>query len=172
MHIRLILVSACAAGLISTAGLASAASLNRADQHFMDTAARDAMTQAHEGQLAQDQASRADVKDLAQTVVHDADDCYEQLSRLATKSGAEIPKGIDAARNPTIEHLVRAKGSAFDRQFANDQMAADRRELELFKQEAAHGQDADVKAYASQMVPTIQKELQQAQKCANPSKRS
>ena len=48
---------------------------------------------------------------------------YEQLTVLANKCGATIPKGIDARKNPAIRTLMQAKGNAFDRDFLRDEIA-------------------------------------------------
>jgi len=55
------------------------------------------------------------------------------------------------------------KGKRFDRQFAEDEIAAQRQEIAVFKREAAHGEDADMKAYAAKVLPTLEKDLQQAE---------
>jgi putative membrane protein len=83
-----------------------------------------------------------------------------------------IPKGINAGKDPTIGQLAHLKGSRFDSQFARAEVAAHQRAIEAFKQEAAHGQDADVKDYASKMIPVLEKHLHLAEECAKPVKRS
>jgi putative membrane protein len=136
----------------------------------MIIAAKTDMTDAHEGQMAANQASRADVKDFAKTLVRDHTEAYQHLSELAAKTGISIPKGIDAAKDRTILQLVHSKGDRFDRQFAQDQIAAHRQAVVAFKREAAHGQDADVKGYAIKMIPVLEKHLHLAEECAKPTK--
>jgi putative membrane protein len=153
-------------------GTMHAAALSNADKQFMAMAAKANMTEAHQGQMAEKQASRADVKDLAKTIVQDHTEAYEHLTELAAKTGVAIPKGIDAGKNPTIQQLVHLKGSRFDTQFARDEVIDHKRAIAAFKQEAAHGQDADVKDYASKMIPVLEKHLHLAEECAKPVKRS
>ena len=126
------------------------------------------MIEAHEGQMAQEQASRADIKEFGKTLAQDHTESYGQLTALAAKTGGSIPKGINAAHNPAIRQLVHLKGAGFDRQFARDQIAANRQAIAAFKREAAHGQDPDVKAYANKMVPVLEKHLHQAEEAAKP----
>ena len=167
MQIRKIAAGAPALALLA-AGVACAASLSNADKQFLATAARTDMTEAHEGQMAETQATRADVKDFAKSLVDDCTASYTQLSRIAAREGVNIPKGIDSARNPTIVQLAHLKGDRFDRQFTNDEIAAHRRLLAAFQREARQARDADVKAFAAKMVPIVQKHLQDAEKCAKP----
>jgi putative membrane protein len=135
----------------------------------MDTAARLNMIDAHEGQMAENQAARADVKDLAKTLVQDQSQCYGQIAELAARKNVSIPKGINARKEPAIERLGSLKGARFDRQFADNEIATGRRAIALFKREAEHGHDADVKAYAAQTIPTLQKDLKQTEALAKPA---
>ena len=171
MDIRCMQEAACCFALLAASGIACAASLTGADRQFMIEAARTDMIEAHEGQMAQDQAGRADVKTFAGTLVQDHTNSYVQLTALATKDGVEIPKGINTGKDRTIEQLVHLKGDSFDRQFVRDEIAAHRHALAIFKREAARAKDADVKAYAEKMIPVLEKHLHLAEECAKPVKR-
>jgi len=172
MQTRTILSGACALTLFAAAGLVQAAALNKADKQFIDMAATTDMTEAHEGQLAENQASRADVKAFAKTLAQDHTDSYEHLSELAAKTGISIPKGINTAKNAELQQLVHLKGDRFDRQFDKDEVADHQKALAVFKREAAHGQDPDVKAWAASMIPVLEKHLQLAEQCAKATKTS
>jgi putative membrane protein len=165
MRISNLATGACSVVLLA-AGVAYAASLSNADKQFLTTAARTDMIEAHEGQMAQNQASRSDVKDVAKTVVDDHTQSYGELTDLAAKTGVTIPKGINAHKDRSIEQLAHLKGARFDSQFTTDVIATDKQEITRFQHEADHGQDAGVKAYAAKMVPVLQKQLQMAEQCA------
>jgi putative membrane protein len=158
--------------MLGAGGAAWAGSMNNVDRSFMVTAAKMDMTEAHKGQMAETQAARADVKNFAGTLVQDHTDSYVRLTEIAAKNGTKIPRGIDAAKGPGIVELVHLKGDRFDRQFVREEIAADRRALALFRREAAHGHDADIKDYATKTVALIEKDLQIAQACARPARRS
>ncbi len=151
---------------------ATVGNVNNVDKQFMVTAARTDMTLAHEGRMAEDQAARADIKDFGKTLVQDHSTAYWQLSELAAKTGVTIPKGINIGHDRAIEQLVHLKGARFDRQFTTDEIAADRQLLAAFRREAKDGRDADVKAFASKMIPVLQKHLQLAEQFAKPVGRS
>lgn len=166
MSIRTTLSGLSCLAFLCVAPIGSAASMNQADQQFLAMAAKADMTEAHEGQMAENQAVRADVKALAKVLVQDHTQSYEELTEIATNAGVSIPKGIDAGKNPAIRQLVHLKGANFDRQFARDEIAAHRHAIAVFKHEAEHGQDPAVKAYASKMVPVLEKHLHLAENCA------
>jgi putative membrane protein len=168
MRSHWIIPSACA--LVLSAAGAQAASLNNADKQFLLTAARTDMTEAHEGQMAENQGASAGVKDLGKALVQDHTQSYEELTALAAKTGVSIPKGINAGKDRTIAQLAHLKGARFDHQFATDEVVAHRRALAEYKREADHARDPDVKAYAAKMVPIAEKHLQLAQQYAKSAK--
>jgi putative membrane protein len=112
------------------------------------------------------------VKDFAKILTQDHSESYWHLSQLAAKEGVSIPKGIDAAKDPTIRQLAHLKGDRFDREFSQDEVAAHRRLLAAVKREAAHGQDAALKEFANKMIPVLEKHLELAEKCAKPAGKS
>ena len=171
MQLRNVLVGCCVA-FLGTAGIVAAASLSKADSNFMVMAAKIDMTEAHEGQMAESHATRADVKDFAKKLVQDHTEAYDQITELAAKTGVTIPRGIDTAKDKTIAQLVRLNDSRFDKQFIRDEIADHRSAITAFKREAEHGEDADVRAYATKMIPVLESHLHQAEKCANPAARS
>lgn len=171
MTIRSILTTICCVALPAAAGIASAASLTNADKQFMTMAAKADMTEAHEGQMAEVQANRADVKAFGKTLAEDHAEAYWQLKELAAKTGVTIPAGIDTAKDATIVSLVRLKGDTFDRQFTKDEIAAHRHAISVFEREAKQGHDPAVKDYAAKMIPILEKHLHLAEDCAKPTKR-
>lgn len=158
--------------LLCSAAMATAGNLSSADKQFMMTAAKTNMIEAHEGQVSKDQATRDDIKSLAKTLDQDHTKAYEELSVLASKLGVDIPKGIDIAKNSSFERMVHLKGARFDQAYASEEVAAHRQALALFKREAEHGQDSDVRAYASKMIPVLEDHLHKAEQCAKPMKHS
>jgi putative membrane protein len=160
-------------GLLSAAaGSAWSASLSGADKQFVMMAAKTDMTEAHEGQMAEDRANQSEVKELGKALVEDHTQSYEQLTELASKDGVSIPKGINSAKDPTIARLDRLTGAGFDRAFTADEIAAHRHALAVYKRESEHAKDPDVKAYAAKMIPVLEKHLKLAEECARPVKHS
>ncbi|HWE48718.1 MAG TPA: DUF4142 domain-containing protein [Bryobacteraceae bacterium] len=170
MPIRHMLPGLCCLAIFGVSGYS--ATLSTADKDFLITAARTDMTEAHEGQMAEDKAARADVKDFAKTLVQDHTDNYRQLTALAGKTGVAIPKGINTGKDQKIQQLSRLKGASFDRQFEQHEIADHRRALAMYKREAARAQDPDVKAFAASTIPVLEKHLHLAEACAKPAKRT
>ena len=133
------------------------------DQDFVNFAAQTDMLEAHLGQMAADQAEGSNVKDYAQMLVTDHTNDYKQISATATKAGLTVPKGLDAGHDKKIVPFTKPKGRAFDQLYAREMVAGHTQAIAKYKQEAADGQNADLKAYASATLPTLEKHLQGAQ---------
>jgi len=135
--------------------------LSKTDAQFMKKAAEANMTEAHLGQMAEAQSSQQSVKDFGQTLSKDHTSAYESLTALTNKIGETIPKAIGPDR--TIERLMHLKGTAFDRAFSQDEVQSHKGAIALFRNESEHGENADVKAWAKTMLPTLEGHLQTAE---------
>ncbi len=127
------------------------------DQSFVDLVAQTDMTEAHLGQLAADQASSQAVKDFAQMMVTDHTADYNQITAVATKAGLTVPKGLDAEHNKAIAPFEKLKGAAFDRRYERFNIAGHETAIAAYDKESRDGQNADLKAYAKQTLPTLEK---------------
>lgn len=142
------------------------------DQQFVNFVAQTDMLEAHLGQMAADQAARQDVKDYAQMLVADHTGDYQQLSVLAAKDGFTVPQGLDAAHDRMIAPFAKLKGAAFDSHYIQAMIAGHTEAIGIYTKEAAHAQNADLKAQASATLPTLHKHLDGAKDLAkNPSKK-
>lgn len=169
MRISIVAIAAGAL-LFGSISVAAQQKLSPADKRFIDQAADIDMLEAHVGQMAQNQASNADVRNFGQTLEQDHSKAYGQLLELGQRIHQDVPRGIDVHREPAVTHLERAKGAQFDRQFAMDEVRDHQKALAEFKREAEHGDNADVKNYANQQIPVLEEHLHKAQDLARSSK--
>lgn len=131
-------------------------------QEFVDFAGQTDMTEAHAGQLAQQNGESQAVKDYGQMLTTDHTSNYDQLTAAATKANLNVPKGIDSAHWAMVAPLEKMKGHAFDHKFITMMIAGHEAAIAKFKKEAADGQNADIKAYAEATIPVLQKHLDDA----------
>jgi putative membrane protein len=158
--------------LASVLAIAQPAAPAMTDQQFVDFAAQTDMTEANLGQLAGNQASAEAVKDYAQTLVTDHTNDYTQLSMVASKANLDIPKGLDAAHDKMIAPFRRLKGLAFEHRYLQEMIAGHTKAIRVYTKEASDAQSADLKAYASQALPTLQKHLDGAKSLAHATRHS
>lgn len=166
-----IISSFCCVALFSVLALAQHKTPTMTDQQFVDFAAQTDMMEANLGQLASTEASADAVKDYAQTLVTDHTNDYTQLGEVATKANLEVPKGLDAAHDKMIAPFKKLKGAAFDHRYLEEMIAGHTKAIQVYKKESSDAQSADLKAYASQALPTLEKHLDAA-KTLSHAKRS
>jgi len=130
------------------------------DQQFVEFAAQTDMVEANLGQLASTAASAQPVKDYGQMLMTDHTADMQQLSTAAQKAGLNVPNAIDSEHNKTmIDPFQKLKGTAFDRRYIQEMITGHTKAIEIYKKEAADAQSPDLKSYAQEALPTLQKHL-------------
>lgn len=134
------------------------------DQRFMMKAAQGGMAEVQLGQLAVQHAGSQAVKDFGQRMVDDHSKANDQLKQLAAQKNVTLPTEVDAKDKATMDRLSNLNGAAFDRAYMRDMVADHKKDIAEFQREANNGKDPDVKAWASQTLPTLQTHLSLAEK--------
>jgi len=163
----LMAVSMAAMGTIAIAqtqpGGRMAANRMTADSTFVTKAAQGGMAEVKLGNLAKEKAESMDVKNFGQTMVDDHTKAGDELKRIATSKGITLPTDIDAKDQATYDRLSKLSGAAFDRAYMKDMVADHKTDVGEFKREADKGADADMRAFASKTLPTLEHHLQMAE---------
>jgi putative membrane protein len=142
------------------------AGMSMTDQQFMDFAAQTDMMEANLGQAAQSQGAGQEVKNYAQMLVTDHTSDYSQLNDIAGKDSLNVPKGLDSAHRRMLVPFNTLHGAAFDNHYIHEMIAGHTKAIAEFKREAANAQNADLRNYANQALPTLQKHLDGAKDLA------
>ena len=142
--------------------------LSSADRQFITEAAQDGLAEVQLGQLASQRGASSAVKQFGQHMVEDHTQANNQLKQLATQKGVTLPTTIGAKNQQIKQRLSKLSGANFDRQYLNQMLQAHQKDVSAFQTEAEQGQDADVKAFAAQTLPTLQEHLQEVSSLVNP----
>lgn len=134
------------------------------DKSFVDFAAQTDMTEAHIGQVAQDQAEGQAVKDYATMLNNDHTQNYSMLTAAAATAGVDVPKGLDAKHDAMIAPLAKMKGKAFDRRFEHEMVSGHETAIAEYNRYIRDGSNAALKTYATNTLPTLEKHLTDAKK--------
>ena len=78
-------------------------------------------------------------------------------------SGAQMPGQLDMAHQKKMDGLKAASAGKFLKQYKSDQVKGHQEAVALFEGYAAGGDNAELKAWAQQTLPTLQHHLQEAQ---------
>ncbi len=135
---------------------AGTASRTAGDTQFIMKAAQGGMAEVRFGELAKGNASSDAVKQFGQKMVDDHSKANDELKQIASNKGVTLPSDLDAKDKAEYDRLSKLKGAAFDRAYMQFMTRDHRHDVAEFRQEAEHGSDPDVKAFASKTLPTLE----------------
>jgi putative membrane protein len=157
------LVVLVAAPLLLTAAASFAAEVSAGDRRFVEEAAAGGQAEVSDGQLAQEKGASNEVKQFGSKMVSDHSQANSELMQIAQSKGITPPSHPTRSEMRAEKQLDRLSGSAFDRQYAKEQVADHQKTIALFQKEANSGTDPDLKAFANKLLPKLQQHLQMAE---------
>jgi len=120
----------------------------------------------HMGQIAQSQSVSADTRDYGKTLVNDHTSADEKVKSVAAKEGVTLkPEEPGMMDKMDMKKLKSENGTAFDKDFS-DSMISDHQK-DIKKLQDALGDSAlsvNVRNLINELLPTLQKHLEIAQK--------
>jgi putative membrane protein len=133
------------------------------DRTFVVNAAKAGLAEVELGRLAARVASSDQVKQFAQRMVDDHSKGNEELKALAQQKNITLPTDLDPQDKALHDRLSKLTGEAFDGEYMRTMVMGHAAVANEFRMESRTGTDADVKAWASKTLPTIEDHLRQAQ---------
>jgi len=132
-------------------------SLHRKDAKFLVLAGSSNTLELQLSKLAQQRATNQAVKDYANMMVEHHTMAAQEMKKLLSSKGAMIP---DTALLPMhklqIETVMAAQGADFDKAYMRIMVDAHEEDVDEFEDEVTDARDADVRAFASRMMPVLQ----------------
>ncbi len=154
---------ALACGIFGTAALA-AGTLSKGDRTFIEKAAGGGMFEVKVSQMATEKAADPAVKSFAEMLVKDHTAANEKLKQIAQQKSVQLPTAMPKKQQHELDKLSKKSGADFDRSYIAEVGLSDHhQDIEMFEKESKKGQDADVTAFATNTLPTLQKHLQAAE---------
>jgi len=144
---------------------AQAPQLGAVDKDFIKAAASNGMAEIQLGKLASSRASREEVQEFARRLEKDHGEANVELLKIIDSQGLDVPRDME----PYIaaaKQLESLKGEAFDRAYLQHIIQEHEEAIASFSREAQEGQNPQLKAYASKMLPGLREHLKQARDLA------
>jgi putative membrane protein len=134
-------------------------------QDFVTQAAVSDMFEIDSSKLAQANSQDAKVKSFAAKMVTDHTATSTELKGLVSsgKVKAGVPAAMDSSHKSKLEKLQGLKGQDFDKQYDSDQEAAHKNAVSLFERYSKGGDNADLKAFATNTLPHLREHLKMAE---------
>ena len=133
-----------------------------AEGDFFHKLAQGGKAEVEAGQLAKDKGTSAEVREFGAMMVDQHGATNQKLEELAKTKGIELPATASQAQLDAIKALQVKKGAQFDQEYLAEQVKAHEETVQLLKSEIASGQDPDAKAFAREILPTVESHLRKA----------
>jgi len=156
-----------AAALALSVSLASHAAFAATDaDDFVEDASAKGVAEVEAGKLAQEKGTAADVKAFGAMMVKDHTATNEKLKAIAEQKKLEVSTDAELLDKAKAMILDLRSAKSFDQAYANNQVKAHEATIEIFEDEIKNGDDAQLKAFASETLPKLKAHLKQAKSLA------
>jgi putative membrane protein len=145
--------------LLATASVATFAAAESPDQAFYKIAAEAGTSEVELGSLAQKRSNDPKITDFGAMMVKDHSTANDKLKALAASKQISLPHHGSVAQVATKTKLEMLSGDAFNKAYIKSQVKAHTDTIALLQKEISSGQDADAKAFAQSILPTVRSHL-------------
>lgn len=133
------------------------------DADFLMKAAEINMDEIALGQLAQTKGTAQTVKDLGKMMETEHSKALDELKALAASKNVSIPTGPTEDSQETLRKFQEKKAGEFDRDYADKMVEGHQDAISKFERAATDATDADVREWATKMLPSLRLHLQHAE---------
>jgi putative membrane protein len=139
--------------------------INQQDAHFLNQAAMINLEEIQLGQLARQNGTIADVKELGKMIEDDHTQAQNDLSALARKKSITLPSTLDSNAQSDYKKLSAETGMGFDKGFCNMMVNGHKEAIALFEKESTQANDSAIRQWATTMLPALHKHLDASASC-------
>src|SRR5436305_8593533 len=123
------------------------------DELFVRNAAEGSMAEVKLGQLAEEKAQAAEVKNFGKKMVEDHSKALEEIKQLGSKEGINMPTDTSHKDAETYNRLSKLSGPEFDRAYSQEMVKDHQKDISEFKKAETSAQKPDVKQFAQKTLP-------------------
>jgi putative membrane protein len=136
------------------------------DQNFVEEAAQGGIAEVELGRLAAQKGGSEHVRSFGQQMVTDHEPNNQKLKTLAMGKGLKVPSETDVLHRGMKKKLEGLSGAEFDKMYLQGQVADHEKMVTLMKRTSESASDPELKAFAAQTLPVVQKHLDMAKQMA------
>jgi len=129
---------------------------------FMEKLAQAGMAEVAAGKMAESKGVSAEVREFGAMMVEHHSAANQKLEKLAITKGVSLPASAGEENLTAMKALESKEGARFDQAYIASQVKAHEEAVELLKMEIAGSDDAETKAFAAQLLPTVESHLRDA----------
>jgi putative membrane protein len=136
----------------------------RADAKFIHEVAAGHLMEVRLGQIAEQRATQADVKDFAKRMDSDFTRWLNQWTGMSSRNGMAFQPGMGALHREKIDRVQKASGANFDRVYMTTVIENLESVLPYYQNEGRSARSPQVRRLVEDELPTLQQSLAQAKR--------
>jgi putative membrane protein len=134
-----------------------------ADKNFVAQAVKNSIQERVLGKMAEERSQDSEIQGYGKMLVKDHNEILQKLVALMNKNGMPQPSGLPEVRSEAINKLESLSGPSFDKEFISMMVEDHQKAVDTFRQEQNSAQNQDVRDFAKNTLPTLEKHLKEAQ---------
>lgn len=143
----------------STKTNAGAAVVAEQDSKFAVAAADGGMAEVELGNLAQQKAVDAKVKDFGAMMVKDHSKANDELKAIASKKNITLPTAISQDSQKIKDDLSKKSGNNFDKDYVEIMVKDHKEDIKEFEDALGKVKDEELKSFIVRTLPTLKMHL-------------
>jgi putative membrane protein len=160
--------SSAAPGLTAGSGARSSSAggpaVAKADRQMMIDLAQGNMGEIAAAKMALAKSKNEETRKFAQQMIDNHTSAQQDLQKLSSTKGVTLPEQPDKKHKSMASKMNAMAAGTFDKQYRSHAGVDDHKQtITLLQKIQKNGEDADLKALAAKMLPTVQRHLKMAQ---------
>jgi putative membrane protein len=140
--------------------MGQAGQVTAGERAFVVAAAQGNVAEIRAGELARQRTTSQPVRQFAQRMINDHTRANQELMQIASRHGITPPSTPDPADQAAYQTLQQLSGTAFDRQYLEQQYGGHVTQHAMYETAADRSQTPDIRAYAQRTAPIIQQHIE------------
>jgi putative membrane protein len=136
--------------------------LSKSDSTFIMKAAAGGLMEVQLGNVAQQNAMNARVKNFGQMMVNDHSKANDELKSLASSKGITLPSDLPGDKMKHVDAMKNMKGNSFDTHYMSMMVNDHKEDISEFEKASKTAKDPDLKNWATKTLPTLKTHLDSA----------
>jgi putative membrane protein len=133
--------------------------LSHQDKKWMKNIHRVNLAEVKAGHMAENKGHSQAVKNTGRTLASDHRNLDMKLKQKAQNWNVSLPNRPNGNQRQTAKNLMKKSGMGFDKAYVNDEIKGHKKAIKMTKYEINHGSSMQVKQFAQQALPVLQKHL-------------
>ena len=133
-------------------------------EKFAQKAAMGGLMEVELGKIAAQKATDPEVKQFAQQMVDDHSKANDELKNIAGTKNIMLPSALDDSHQKDLNDLNEKTGNDFDKEYVKMMVDDHKDDVDEFQKAAEKLDDAELKNFAINTLPTLQKHLASIEK--------